>query len=99
MLAHCWPRLFYEPIISLMQEQINIWAHKRLMTTRSLGRGRPPLPPDQKGVQIRHRVLPATREALIEISAQTGEAAGAILDRLVAREHRKFQVAHLRSAK
>jgi hypothetical protein len=69
------------------------------MTSRKLERGRPALPPDQKGVQIRHRVLPATRDALLEISAQTGETAGAILDRLVAQEHLQFQVAPPRRAK
>jgi hypothetical protein len=68
------------------------------MPSRNVARGRPALPPEQKGVQIRHRVLPATRDALIEISAQTGEAAGAILDRLVAREHRQIETIRLRKS-
>jgi hypothetical protein len=49
-------------------------------------RGRPPLPLDIRGVQIRHRVRPATRDGLIEISELTGEACGDILDRIVAKE-------------
>jgi hypothetical protein len=49
-------------------------------------RGRPPLPLDIRGVQIRHRVLPATRDALVEIAELTGDACGDILDRIVAKE-------------
>jgi hypothetical protein len=56
------------------------------------------LPPEQKGIQIKHRVLPATREALIEISVHTGEPAGAILDRLVEKEHRRIEAARLRKS-
>lgn len=52
-------------------------------------RGRPALPADKRGVQIRHRVLPSTRCALTEIAAITGETAGEVLDRLVAIEYRR----------
>jgi len=36
-------------------------------------------------------VLPVTRDALIQISAQTGEEVGEVLDRLVGRELRRVQ--------
>jgi hypothetical protein len=42
--------------------------------------------------------LPSTLSALIEITAETGEAAGAILDRLVAKELRRIAVARERQA-
>jgi hypothetical protein len=52
-------------------------------------RGRPPLPIEERGVQIKHRVLPMTRDSLIEIAEITGEACGEVLDRVVARERRR----------
>lgn len=62
-------------------------------------RGRPALPADLRGVQIRHRVLPLTRSSLIEIGALTGEVAGAVLDRLVAKELRRVQRNAMRPSK
>jgi hypothetical protein len=59
-------------------------------------RGRPKLPSDEKGVQIYHRVLPATRDALAEIAEKTGEACGEVLDRLVAREHQRLSTVRAR---
>lgn len=53
-------------------------------------RGRPPKPPDQKGVQIRHCVLPASRDALSVIADATGKGCGEILDRLIAKEYRRI---------
>ncbi len=66
------------------------------MPTQRKRRGRPALPEEQRGVQIRHRVLPSTRLALTEIAAITGETAGEVLDRLVAIEYRRRTAVNLR---
>jgi hypothetical protein len=62
------------------------------MAKPSFVRGRPALPPHRKGVQIRHRVLPVTLDALIEISALTGESCGAVLNRLLNKELQRIQL-------
>jgi hypothetical protein len=53
------------------------------------GRGRPPKPPEIKGEKIGPRVLPVTIDALVEIAEITGEPQGTVLDRLIAKEHKR----------
>lgn len=71
------------------KQDVSIFGLKiRSMPTQRKRRGRPALPEEKRGVQIRHRVLPSTRIALAEIAAITGETVGEVLDRLVATECR-----------
>ncbi len=57
---------------------------------RSTQRGRPPLPTKRKRKKVAPYLAAEAIEQLAEIKAQTGESQGEILDRLIAREHKKM---------
>lgn len=60
--------------------------------TKSAGkkkRGRPFKPAKETRVLTAHRVLPATLKALTELADRNGESRGELLDRLVAKEHKR----------
>jgi hypothetical protein len=60
--------------------------------TKSAGkrkRGRPFKPAEETRVLTAHRVLPATLTALTKLAEQSGESRGELLDRLVAKEHKR----------